>query len=537
MGFLQNLDLFTVGICIAGIGVLGFTVFFNNPKSITNRSFLFFSLISIFWGITNYVNYKFTSEFFVLWSLRLLIFFAVWHAFSLLQFICVFPTQKDKFSKAYKYVLVPVVILVSILTLTPLVFSRIVQLGSLGQVSTVEKGPGILLFLLLTVFNITTAFIVLVKKIKQTSGQERVRLNIVAFGLLVTFILLGLFNFLLPALYDRVDLIPFGALFIFPFIAFTSYAIYKHKLFNVKVAASGALVFVLTIVTFSEVILSGNNISLIVYRSSVFILVLVFGILLIRGVLREVEQREKLQVLTDELSAANEKLKELDRAKTEFVSIASHQLRAPLTAIKGYASLALEGSFGPMTEKVHGAIDVIFQSSQRLVQLIEDFLNITRIELGKMKYDMVDFDFKKLVEGIVNELRPSVEKAGLKITFSAEPGVVYTVHADQGKMSQVVTNLVDNATKYTKQGSIAVSLTKNGSKTQLRVKDTGVGLDQKTIDNLFQKFVRAADASKANATGTGLGLFVARQMIEAHGGKAWAESEGTGKGSTFIVEI
>jgi signal transduction histidine kinase len=82
-----------------------------------------------------------------------------------------------------------------------------------------------------------------------------------------------------------------------------------------------------------------------------------------------------------------------------------------------------------------------------------------------------------------------------------------------------------------------VSLVKNGTKTQLRVKDTGVGLDQKTIDNLFQKFVRASDASKANATGTGLGLFVARQMIEAHGGKAWAESEGAGKGSTFIVEI
>lgn len=464
-------------------------------------------------------------------------FFATWFAFLLFQFLLVFPAKTFVFTKSYKFLLIPIIFFTSLVALTPLLFTGNITGVQTGQVAVVQAGQAIFGFATIVLSLVISGIVLLVRKTFRAGGVEKKQFRVVLLGMIITFSLIITFNFILPAFFSNPKFIPLGAVFILPFALCTSYAIYKHRLFNVKVAAASTLVFVLTILTSSEVILAGNNISLIVYRSSVFILVLVFGILLIRGVLREVEQREKLQVLTDELSVANEKLKELDRAKTEFVSIASHQLRAPLTAIKGYASLALEGSFGPLTDKIHGALDVIFQSSQRLVQLIEDFLNITRIELGKMKYDMVDFDFKKLVEGIVNELRPSVEKAGLKISFTAEPGTTYTVHADQGKMSQVVTNLVDNATKYTKQGSIAVSLVKNGTKTQLRVKDTGVGLDQKTIDNLFQKFVRASDASKANATGTGLGLFVARQMIEAHGGKAWAESEGAGKGSTFIVEI
>jgi signal transduction histidine kinase len=374
---LENLDLLSVGVAVAAVAILGVIIYLSDRNSSTNKSFLFFSVVTILWGVCNYISYNTDSPVFILWSFRLVMFFAVFHAFSLFQLFYVFPAAKAVYPKYYKFLVIPTVIVTAGLTLTPFVFSKLAEISSTGSVSKTVVEKGIVVFGVTVISLILSAIGILIKKILVADSEERRRFWPILLGTIGTFSLLIIFNFILPGVFLYVRFIPLGAVFILPFAFSTFYAIYKHRLFHVKVLAASLLVFALTILTFSEVILAGNNVSLIIYRSSVFILVLVFGILLIRGVLREVEQREKLQVLTEELSVANEKLKQLDRAKTEFVSIASHQLRAPLTAIKGYASLLLEGSFGPMTDKVHGAIDIIFQSSQRLVQLIEDFLNIS----------------------------------------------------------------------------------------------------------------------------------------------------------------
>ena len=241
-------------------------------------------------------------------------------------------------------------------------------------------------------------------------------------------------------------------------------------------------------------------------------------------------------VLDQQLKEANDKLKELDKQRTEFVSIASHQLRSPLTAIKGYSSLILEGSFGPISDKVKEAVDVVFQSSQKLVLVIEDFLDITRIELGKMKYEMNKVDLQEIVSQVVNELRHSVESHDLELKYKPDTKK-YWILGDKGKISQVVGNMIDNAMKYTKEGTISVLVSNEKGNIRLMVKDTGVGIPPDIISKLFQKFARAKDASKVNITGTGLGLFVAKQIVDAHKGKIWAESEGLGKGSTFIVEF
>jgi len=241
-------------------------------------------------------------------------------------------------------------------------------------------------------------------------------------------------------------------------------------------------------------------------------------------------------ILYQQISAANEKLRELDRQKTEFVSIASHQLRSPLTAIKGYSSMILENSYGELTDKLRQPMQNIFDSSQRLVVIIEDFLNVTRIELGKMKYDFTILNWRDLAERVVNELKPTIEKKGLSIDFSAGEGS-YMVNADTGKLSQIISNIIDNAAKYTPTGAIHVSMEEGDSVVRLIIRDTGVGIPAETIPKLFEKFVRADDAGKVNYSGTGLGLYVAKQMVEAHKGKIWAESEGAGKGSSFFVEL
>ncbi|HQK83676.1 MAG TPA: HAMP domain-containing sensor histidine kinase, partial [Atribacter sp.] len=304
--------------------------------------------------------------------------------------------------------------------------------------------------------------------------------------------------------------------------------------------ATQLFIFSLWIFLLVRAFISGSIIDQLVNWGS-FIGTVVIGTFLIRSVLKEVSQREKIEKLAEDLGKANERLKELDKQKTEFVSIASHQLRSPLTAIKGYSSMLLEGSFGPVPKKAKEAIDVIFQSSQKMISVIEDFLNITRIELGRMKYEMSDIDVGALAKQVTEEQRPQVVKNGLKLEFE-DDGHDHNVYTDMGKLNQVFNNIIDNAGKYTKEGWIRVrveNLTKPEGEEVVRfvVKDSGVGIPPETLPKLFEKFVRAYDAGKVNLIGTGLGLYAAKQIVEGLGGKIWAESEGKGKGSTFIVEF
>jgi len=540
---LLNLDLLAVAVTIAAIAILGTIVYISDRKNITNQSFLYFAIVTVLWSSVNYLSYQTTVPDLVLWLLRLVVFLGVWHSFTFFRFLFVFPERTRGFPWFYHIIIVPLTLCVSILTLTPAVFSGIAQLSQDGSVSKTVVGKGMYLFVSLVVFLIIAAVVILSRKTIRAKKEERKAYLLVLIGAIFTFALLFTFNLILPGIFLNVRFIPLGALFIFPFIAFTSYAILKHKLFNIKVAATGVLVFVLAVVTFLEIIFSDTS-SLMLFRGGVFLLVLTIGILLIRSVFREVDQREKIEKLAqeltqknDELYVANERLKELDMKKTEFVSIASHQLRSPLTAIKGYSSMILEGSFGPIQEQAKEAVHRIFESSQRLVVVIEDFLNVTRIELGKMKYEVSDFDLNKLAKTITTELKPVAARRNLKITYKAPRGDCM-VHADFGKTSQAVQNLIDNAIKYTEPGGkIDVSITKVDGKTRFAAKDTGIGISKEGMGKLFEKFSRAEDGTTINAIGTGLGLYVARQIVEAQGGKIWAESEGAGKGSTFFLEF
>lgn len=543
MSVFRNLDLLFVAIAAVGILVLGFSVYFNNRKSATNRSFFLFSIFASLWSIFNYLYSQFNTPFLVLWLLRFHAFFAVFYTFLLFNLFFVFPKDKIVFPKSYKFVLVPIVFGVAILTLTPLVFSDIVDFSSEGKVISVDNGPAIFIFGGLVIALVISGFLTVITRRAKTPSDDRHKFSLVVIGGLFTFVLHIVFNFIFPTFLKNSDFVSFGAVFVLPFVVFSSYAIIRHKLFNIKIIGVSLLVFILSLLTFFEIVLA-NNLNLIIYRSVVLLLVFVAGIFLIRSVKKEVDQRERIEVLlkelgksNDKLWVANEKLQELDKLKTEFVSLATHQLRSPLTAIKGYASMILENSFGPVEEKARGAVDIIFQSSQKLVQVIEDFLNITRIELGTMKYDQTEFDLKELIEGVSKELKVNVEKKGLGFSFEVDPAKDYKLVGDSGKLAQVIGNLVDNAIKYTPKGFIKMVLKKKDRKNRLEVSDSGVGIPAEVIPKLFQKFTRADDASKANITGTGLGLYVARQIVEAHGGRIWAESEGAGKGSRFVVEV
>jgi signal transduction histidine kinase len=532
-----NTGWFFVGVTITAIGVLGFVIFYNNRESETHRSFLLFSMVTMFWSFFNYLNSQIVAPEIVLWSIRVTIFLAVWHAFTFFRLCYVFPKEKYAFPQWYKWLLLPSVCVTSLLALTPLVFRISDQIMVSGQVPLV-RGPAIFLFILLLLFLIPTGLFSLFKKMQASPQEAKKQFRYILGGSAATFILLILFNFVLPSFYNNTSFIPFGALFMLPFILSTAYTITKHHLLNIKIIKTEFFVFTLVMITLFQIILA-NGILNVIMGFSVFVLVLIFGISLIRNARTELEQRQKIEQIAKDLAIANEHLRELDKEKSEFVSIASHQLRTPLTAISGYASMLLEGSYGKLSKKIEEAINRISQSSGRLVLIIEDFLDITKIEQGRMTYQFVTVEMRGLLRGVVEELEPRAREKNIELVLVTEDSGSFNATADFGKIRQVMSNLIDNAVKYSGAGKIEITLTRDTARGKLlaSVHDTGIGISPQTMEKLFQKFSRAEGVKKIYTEGSGLGLYVAQEMVKAHHGRIWAESEGEGKGSTFRVEL
>jgi signal transduction histidine kinase len=271
------------------------------------------------------------------------------------------------------------------------------------------------------------------------------------------------------------------------------------------------------------------------------LLTFVFSFFLVRSIRKEVELRKHIESLATSLQTSNDRLLELDKQKSEFVSFATHQLKSPLAAMRGYASLILEGDYGDIPAQAHEPLNRIFESTKTLANVVEGYLNISRIELGTMKYDFAHHDIRAMVSDVIAELKRNTEKAGITLSFDVSLQDSFVVDADPDKLKQVFMNLIDNSVKYTPSGTVKVSLTKTyhdlGAHILFAVKDTGIGMTEKTIASLFQKFTRAYNANKTNIHGTGLGLYVAKQIVIAHRGRVWAESAGEGKGSQFYVEL
>ncbi|MCL4278919.1 MAG: HAMP domain-containing histidine kinase [Ignavibacteriaceae bacterium] len=261
------------------------------------------------------------------------------------------------------------------------------------------------------------------------------------------------------------------------------------------------------------------------------------GFFVITSVKREIEQREKIERLAIDLEKANEKLQELDQMKSEFLSLATHQIRAPLTAIKGYASMLYDGDFGVLPEKAKHSSEVIIKSTETLITIVNDFLNISRIEQGRMVYDKSTFKLNEVLKEVVLEIEPNISKAKLELNLNIKEGPQYEVTADKAKIKQIIGNIIDNSIKYTQKGFIHINLFEEKDMYKISIKDSGVGIDSSEINKLFTKFSRTKDASKVNVIGTGLGLYIAKKMITAQGGDIEVKSEGLGKGTEFIIDF
>ncbi len=242
--------------------------------------------------------------------------------------------------------------------------------------------------------------------------------------------------------------------------------------------------------------------------------------------------QQKVDDATKELKKTNRKLIELDEAKDEFISMASHQLRTPLTSIKGYISMIIEGDLGKVSDQQSQALKEAFTSSQRMVFLISDFLNVSRIKTGKFVIEPKEVDLSDMVTQELVQLREMAESKNLKMVYE-KPASFPIVKLDENKMHQVMMNMMDNAIYYTpNDGVINVRLYLDGKDVVFKVIDSGIGVPKAEQHKLFTKFFRAGNARKTRPDGTGLGLFMAQKVVLAQNGSIIFESV-EGKGSTF----
>lgn len=242
--------------------------------------------------------------------------------------------------------------------------------------------------------------------------------------------------------------------------------------------------------------------------------------------------QQRIDDATKELRSSNDKLHRLDEAKDEFVSMASHQLRTPLTSVKGYISMVLEGDAGDITAMQTKLLEEAFTSSERMVHLINDFLNVSRLQTGKFMVDRRKLDLAKLVTEEVDSLQTTSKARNLVLSYRP-PSKFPVLYLDEGKLRQVIMNFIDNAFYYSPEFStVTVSLRTEGGDAVMTVKDSGMGVPAAEQKNLFTKFFRATNARRQRPDGTGVGLFLAKKVIDAHGGSIIFEST-EGKGSTF----
>ncbi|HEX7633078.1 MAG TPA: ATP-binding protein [Candidatus Saccharimonadales bacterium] len=242
--------------------------------------------------------------------------------------------------------------------------------------------------------------------------------------------------------------------------------------------------------------------------------------------------QQRVEEATRKLRRANEKLKALDETKDDFISMASHQLRTPLTSVKGYLSMILDGDVGKVSPAQKEMIGQAFSSSQRMVYLIADLLNVSRLKTGKFVIEPKPVNLADLVEQELSQLDETAKTHSLDLQYD-KPKDFLDLMLDETKIRQVVMNFVDNAIYYTPVGGkITVRLAETPTHVELRVEDNGIGVPKQEQPHLFTKFYRAGNARKARPDGTGLGLFMAKKVIIAQGGSLIFESQ-QDKGSTF----
>jgi signal transduction histidine kinase len=511
---------------------LGFYALIKTRYSKLSVAFLFFTLAVTAWLLNDVILWTVPNYYYVafFWSwidfTNVLFFVLAAFFFGLLA--------RDKISVVEKVILIALCLPALFFTATGNAVTEFNQVWC-------EMGNNELSVLYKTFAEWATVammFLSLALAWKRSDKNKKIVLSVVLVSLLLFLVTFSVTEYIAGQTF--IYEINLYGLFVLPiFLVAMVYTITNLQLFQIRYLGTQLLTYVLILMVASQFLFleSSTDAALNVIT---LVITIFIGLILLRNTKRELEQMFEMRRLTNELAGANARLERLDKMKSEFVSIASHQLRSPLTSVRGYISMMLEGSYGEINPKAKEVLAHVSEASRHMALSIEDYLNVSRIEAGNMKYDIADVEISKLVQELVAEMLPVGTKRGVPIVFKPTFSGQVIVQLDVGKARQIIQNLIDNALKYTRdKGLVTVVLRKDDAakKVFVDIVDQGIGIDPEEAMHLFEKFERAKNANQVNTTGTGLGLYIARTMARAMKGDISVSSAGEGKGSTFTVSF
>ncbi|PIQ35803.1 MAG: hypothetical protein CO060_03705 [Candidatus Yonathbacteria bacterium CG_4_9_14_0_2_um_filter_43_16] len=539
--------------------LLGLMVYLKDRKNNLSKQWFIFSIFLAGWAISLYLVASAKSATTAFNWQYLLDIVALWVPVGYFNFITTLLNIK---TPRLPWVISGIAVILSFFSLT-----HFFKLGVVQKFDFYWINPGQyyfvfpLFFTLVVLYSLFLLIRVYRKEQKGSVLRSQIRYQIIAGAIGFSG---GATNFL-PQLFN---IFPFGNYFVIIYIFFISYSILKYHLFNLKLILVELAILLLNLFLFLNVFTSHEKTDLIL-NVSVSVFILAFSAVLIRGIYKDIRDKERIEGLVKDMEVANEKLRMLEGQKTEFVSIASHQLRTPLTVIKGYASMILEGTFGHINDQARDAMEKLYKSSERIVALVEDLLTVSRIEQGRMMLNFETINFKDLVQGVIDEMENEISESKIDLSFTAEEEKEFFVSIDEKKFKQVVKHILENAIKYTPApGSVRVavlddSLTK---KVRLTVSDTGIGMTREQITSIFERFnlklevgghatfdekhqtpeederrekeeAETAEEKMMEKRTPGIGLYIVQEIVEAHHGTLRIESAGTDLGTTVVVEL
>jgi len=525
-----------VGIIFLMSGLMGFSVYFADKKNPANRTFAFFASTVALWVLFDFSLYQSALADYQTLLNRLNIANIILLIFTLAYFVSVFPKEIFIIPRAIKYVVVTIVsasVLVTIFTNKVIDYAFMENYGS-----NFKEGP---LFVpivaifgsILAVFSI----IMLVVKYRKFSGREKEQIKFVLYGITAFLILNVIFNLLIPMMTNSFEFARFGTYSTIIFVAYIAYSIVKYQLFDLKVILTESAVIIINVISALQIITS-SSISEGVLRALFFLVILGGSVLLIRSVKNEIKQRQELAIVAQTLKETNEKLKEVDKLKDDFLSMASHELNTPIAAIEGYLSMILvEKLAGELPPKAKTYLDSVYQSSIRLAHLVKDLLNVSRIESGRVHIIWDQKPLEDVINQAVMEVASKTREAKHILTFEKPKTKLPSTWFDVTRITEILINILGNAIKYTDTGGkITVKAVTDDNKIVVSVEDNGRGIPVDRQDAVFGKFMQV-NTVKDQIKGTGLGMYISKKFIELMGGKIWFKSEGEGKGTTFYFSV
>ncbi len=518
--------------------LLGFLILIKNPNSPLHKSFFAITFLFSLWIYGDLV----------LWATEIpaytMFFWTIINIAEPLIYVCsllFFYIYINKKYPDFRWNLLLFILLLPTVLLAPTHLALTgYDLTNCNRVAT--EGPlASYGYLLEIVIALTIGFLA-IKKIRTVDKESRKPIIITAVGL-IFFLLSFAAGNITEVFTENWYIGQIGLIGMPIFLVLLTYNIVRFKTFNIKLIAAQALVWAIGILVVSQFLFIEVPLNKVL-NSVTFILVLIGGYLLVKSVKKEIQRREEMAKMAEDVKRAyviekraKEEIQKLDKFKDQFLMTAQHNLRTPLTSLMGYSDLLLNGTFGKQNKKTTEVIKKFQGLTNGMIRMVNDFLDMAQFQLGK---DIVSLkpgvELSPILDEIINELKFKADSKGISLELK-KPEVLPYITADREKLKAALFNVIDNSIKYTLEGGVTITVELNTA-LHIIIADTGIGISKERIEGLFNSmFERGEAAKKASTVGSGIGLYLAYQIIKSHKGTIRVESEGEGKGSVFYIEL